>query len=218
MPRTSERISKRDIEVLEFIARHGVVSRSAISVWAKTAQTATFIRERRLREAGLIEVRSLIVEEPKLIAATAAGLRLAGHQHLGCARLSLSTARHDAAAAMLAARLERQGRAVLSEREIAVREQGQPARPLSARLANGRFHRCDLIAFDGEGSAPIAIEVELTRKKSERLDQLLRAWRRAVGKGQFRRVVYFCPKEMGPVVARAIERTQTDRAVKVREL
>ncbi len=218
MPRTSERISKRDIEVLGFIARHGVVSRSAIGVWAKTAQTATFIRERRLREAGLIEVRGLIVEEPKLIAATAAGLRLAGHEHLGCARFSLNTARHDAASAMLAARLERQGLVVLSEREIAVREQGQSTRPLSAPLPDGRFHRCDLIAFDGEDAAPIAIEVELTRKKAERLDQLLRAWRRAVGRGRFRRVVYFCPEAMYPVVVRAVERTRTDKAVKVREL
>lgn len=35
--RWSERISQRDLEVLEFIARQGVVSREAMAVWAVTA-------------------------------------------------------------------------------------------------------------------------------------------------------------------------------------
>ena len=46
-------ISRRDVEVLEFIARFGVVPRSAVATWALTGQTATLTREHRLREVLL---------------------------------------------------------------------------------------------------------------------------------------------------------------------
>ncbi len=46
----TDRISPRDIEVLEFIARLGVAPRSAVALWAGTARTVTITRERRLRE------------------------------------------------------------------------------------------------------------------------------------------------------------------------
>lgn len=35
----THRISERDLEVLEFIARYGVVPRSAVAMWAGTART-----------------------------------------------------------------------------------------------------------------------------------------------------------------------------------
>jgi hypothetical protein len=45
-----------DLEVLEFIARQGVVPREAVAIWADTRRAVTAARERRLREAGLVEV------------------------------------------------------------------------------------------------------------------------------------------------------------------
>ena len=51
-----ERISERDLEVLEFVVWFGVVPRDALAIWARTGRPVTFARERRLREAGLIEV------------------------------------------------------------------------------------------------------------------------------------------------------------------
>jgi hypothetical protein len=50
------RVTARDVEVLEFVARYGVVPRDAVAVWAGTARTMTWRREKRLREAGLLEV------------------------------------------------------------------------------------------------------------------------------------------------------------------
>jgi hypothetical protein len=50
-----ERISRRDLEVLGFICRFGVVPRAAVAIWAKTGRSVTLDRERRLREAGLLE-------------------------------------------------------------------------------------------------------------------------------------------------------------------
>jgi hypothetical protein len=54
--RRTDRISQRDLEVLEFVARFGVVPREAVAMWAGTARAVTAARERRLREAGLVEV------------------------------------------------------------------------------------------------------------------------------------------------------------------
>ena len=49
-----ETISFRDLQVLDFICRFGVVNRTAVQWWAETGRSVTLDRERRLREAGLI--------------------------------------------------------------------------------------------------------------------------------------------------------------------
>jgi hypothetical protein len=214
----SDRISKRDVEILEFIARFGVVPRSAVAIWAGTAQTATLNRERRLREAGLIDVRRGVWGEGKLLACTAAGLRVCARGDLRRARFSLASVGHDSMVAELAARLERAGDRTLSEREILARERASGERVFSAHLSGGRFHRADLLRASDDGSPPEAIEVELTAKGAARLDQLLRAWRRAVAERRLSRVVYRCPPGTRGVLERAVERTRTEAAVTVQEL
>lgn len=44
-----ETISFRDLQVLDFICRFGVVNRAAVSSWADTGRSVTLDRERRLR-------------------------------------------------------------------------------------------------------------------------------------------------------------------------
>lgn len=214
----TDHISKRDVEVLEFIARFGVVPRSAVAVWAATGQTATLTRERRLREAGLLEVRCGVWGEGKLLAATVAGLRVCGRGDLRRARFSLASVGHESAVAELAAALERQGQRTLSEREILARERAEGRRLLSAQLTGGRFHRADLIRAGEDGEPPEAIEVELTAKGQARLDQLLRAWRRAVAEKRLSRVRYLCPPQTRGVVERAIKRTKTGTEIAVEVL
>ena len=63
-----------------------------------------------------------------------------------------------------------------------------------------------------------AIEVELTTKGAARLDELLRAWRLAVGEQRFTRVVYRCTPRTRLFVEKAIERTRTAEMVSVQEL
>jgi hypothetical protein len=214
----TDQISRRDLEVLEFIARYGVVPRSAVATWAGTGQTATLTRERRLREAGLIEVRCGVWGEGKLAAATASGLRASGRGELRPARFSLASVWHDSAVAELAAALEQGGERTLSEREIEARERAEGKRLFSAQLSGGRFHRADLIRARADGTPPEAVEVELTVKGQARLDQLLRAWRRAVGEQRLSRVSYLCAPQTRKVVERAIERTATGKAVGVQWL
>src|SRR6266576_6680497 len=69
-------ISFRDLQVLAFICRFGVVNRTAVQWWAGTGRSVTLDRERRLREARLIEVYPPIGRSGPLLAVTARGLRL----------------------------------------------------------------------------------------------------------------------------------------------
>jgi len=213
----TDRISKKDLEVLEFIARFGVVPRSAVATWAGTGRTVTITRERRLREAELIEVSPGIGESGKLLVCTKLGLRLAGRSDLRLAQLSLQRVHHESAVASLAAALERAGNRTLSEREILARERSEGERILSVELSGGRAHRADLIRTMGVGP-PLAIEVELVAKGAARLDELLRGYRRAVGNKRLSGVLYCCPPGIVRVVRKAVERTSTEKVVRVEDL
>ena len=115
----------------------------------------------------------------------------------------------------MAAQLELAGRSVLSEREILARERAEGERVFSVERGNGSYHRPDLILLT---DPPEAIEVELTDKSARRLDELMRAWRRSVGRRQFSRVRYLCSSQALPYVVRAVKRTSTDLAVDIEPL
>ncbi len=213
----TDQISRRDLEVLDFVARFGVVPRNAVETWAATGKTTTSVRERRLREAGLVEVRCGVWGETRLLVCTRLGLRVLGRAELRPARFSLGALGHDCAVAELGARLEKGGERVMSEREMLAWERVAGGRVLSAELSGGRVHRADLAATR-EGGVPEAIEVELAAKGATRLDELLRGWRRAVGEGRLSGVVYWCAPRVVAVVARAVERTRTGGMIRVEEL
>lgn len=215
----SDRLSARDVEVLGFVARFGLVPREAVAAWAGTARTVTLARERRLRVAGLIDVGSEFWGGERLILATAAGLRRSGYRHLGPIRPCAASADHEAAVARLAAKLERSGARLLSEREVLACERSEGRRLYSVEVDGGRrFHRGDLIALAQDGAPPEVIEVELSAKGSERLDHILRSWRRAVGEGRIAGVLYRCSPSTLAIVRRAIKRTRTEDYVRAEEL
>lgn len=213
--RRTDRISQRDLDVLEFVARFGVIPREAVALWAGTGRAVTAARERRLREAGLVEVLPGVGDSGRLVLCTRAGLRACGRVELPLPRFSPATVVHSAAAARVAAQLEAAGRRVLSEREIFARERAEGRRVFSAELPSGRFHRPDLILL---GDLPEAIEIELTDKAARRLDEIMRAWRLTVAGRQFRGVRYLCSPRALPYVERAVSRTRCEICIEVEPL
>jgi hypothetical protein len=213
----SDLISGRDLEVLEFIARFGVVPRSAVSIWADTARSATIARETRLRKAGLLRIARAYGGQP-LALCTKSGLLACGRGELSTARLSSAAISHDTLVAELAAALERNGDRLLSEREILATERAEGTRLFSAALKGGRFHRPDLIRLAAGGGGAEAIEVELSSKGAARLDELLRAWRRAVLERQVEAVAYRCAPRTLRYVERAVKRTKTAGLISVEPL
>ena len=211
-------ISERDVEVLDFIARFGVVPRSAVATWAGTGRSVTGARQMRLRKTGLIVVSRGFGDSGPLLTATRSGLRACGRGELSPARISPALIRHESIVAGVAAAMERLGVELLSERQILAHERAEGSRVLSAAISGGRFHRADMVRVDRSGNALEAIEVELTAKKKERLDELLRAWRRVVGQGRVGGVTYRCPPHTRRLVERAVERTKTGGAISVEGL
>ncbi len=203
--------------MLDFVARFGIVPRSAVEVWARTKRSTTLARERRLRDAGLVDVCHGALGEPRILVCTSMGLRAVGRSDLRPARFSLATLGHESIVAEIAATLERQGERMLSEREMLAAERAGGERLFSAELSGGRAHRADLVRSMGVGP-PEAIEVELVAKAATRLDELLRAWRRAVAERRLSRVVYRCRPQVKEVVERAVQRTRTAGTIEVEEL
>jgi hypothetical protein len=184
-------------------------------MWAKTGRAVTAARERRLREAGLVEVLPGIGDSGRICLCTRRGLRAVGREELPTPSFSAATLRHSAAAAYVAAALERAGHRVLSEREVEARERAEGRRVFSAECRNGRLHRPDLVLL---GERPEAVEVELTAKSAHRLDEILRAWRRSIGREQFGRIRYLCAARALPYVNRAARRVRAEDVIEVESL
>ena len=65
------------------------------------------------------------------------------------------------------------------------------------------------------GEPPAIVELELTVKGNERLDQILTGWKVSVESGRFARARYFCaPAALGPVL-RAVARCDALLAIDV---
>jgi hypothetical protein len=205
----TDRVSERDLEVLEFIARYGVVPRDAVAVWADTAKTTTQTRERRLALAGLIEVSHPWDGVGPFVNATRAGIRACLLDELPVVRPSPSKLQHFAVCARLGARLERAGQQLLSERELRAEERAWGKRVHSIQLPT-RLHKPDLMQV---GEPPTPIEVELTRKAQGRLEEIVRRWRTAVDEERFQRVLYYCTSEVLPYVQRAVDRARAEEQV-----
>ncbi len=164
----TERITERDLEILEFVARFGVVPREVVSEWAKTGRAVSAARERRLREAGLIEVLPGLGDSGRLCLCTRRGLRTIGREELPVARFSAATLIHSATTARVGAHLERAGHRVLSEREIEAHERAEGKRVFSAECRSGRLHRPDLVLLGEPADTGSASDWGPTRPSSSR--------------------------------------------------
>jgi hypothetical protein len=211
----TDRISERDLEVLEFVARFGVVPRDVVARWAETGRAVTAARERRLRGSGLVEVLPAFGDSGRLVICSRRGLRAVLREDLPIPKFSPGSVRHTAEVARVGTVLEREGAKVLSEREILAAERIAGRRIYSASMSVRSFHRPDLMAVS---EVVEAVEVELTAKAPHRLDSILRAWRRAVMDRKMARVRYFCADVAADSVRRSIDRTKVERFISIHEL
>ena len=142
----------------------------------------TIGRETRLRKAESDPSRlAVLAISGRSRSARSSGSEPAAAANCAPRAVSAAAISHDTVVAELAAWLERGGEAVLSEREILARERaGGRACPLGALPSGRRPSRRPGSRRSSAASPQEAIEVELSTKGAARLDELLRAWRRAV--------------------------------------
>lgn len=212
--------ASRDRELVRFVGRHGAVAIEHVMAAQGIGQTMAYRRVAGCIERGLLERLPLLRDEPSLLRATRDGLVYAG-LGLPVAEVSPGSVEHWLRCADLGLRLEAEHgpEALLTERELRVAEQIE-RRPIASakvgELPSGhpRLHRPDLVLLGRE--PPVVFEVELTPKAPHRLQQLMRAWRRANWVAE---VHYLCaPGATRRAVERAVAKARAERRVLIEEV
>jgi hypothetical protein len=201
----------KQAELLAWIANLGAADAVAVGTHQECGVAEARARLAAAKRAGMLERHALLRGQPALYVPTRAGLRACGARRSLAARITAANAAHAATCARVAAWLERAfpGHEVVGEPVL------RQARPdsgldLSCTLpsygsARGhRGHRGDLAVLDRRGgAAPVVVEVELTVKAPERLEQICRGWARCRSVAG---VVYVAAPAVEQPVRRAVER------------
>jgi hypothetical protein len=204
----------RALEVLDFVARHGIVTIEHVMAAFDVGRTAGYRHVASCVEAGQLERVEFPFFESGFLRATRLGLRCSG---LGLSPVSASLVSlpHRLCCVSVALLLAEEfgGKEVLSERELILRERVEESFVCSALLPGRRRHRPDLAVLTDEGV--IAIEVELTPKAPRRLETIIAGWRDARCVTEVR---YYCEAGVARrAVERAIERVGAADRVRVFE-
>jgi DNA-binding transcriptional ArsR family regulator len=169
-----EVLRRGDLEALAWLAeQYGArvdQLERLLSCGPRTVQRALL----RLREAGLVETRRVLVGEPAWVIPTRAGLRAAGGG-FGVWRLRLGSLMHVAA---------------VNDVRLHVRERSPESEWVSERVLSRERgpgeHLADAVVITGDGQR-VAIEVELTVKSGQRIRAILGELA-----GRYDTVLYWC--------------------------
>ena len=171
-PRTV-RLAPRDLEVLGYAVRHGMVTPEQPATRFFGSPEAAKRRLRALEAAGLLVHDRVLLSLPAVVRATPAGACLAGCD-LAPASLDLARIRHNLALVDLSEQLlaAHPGSVWTTEREL------RRDRMRAARAAGGweRQRRVPDGLLRLAGGTRVAIELDLTPKRSARLGLLAGAY------------------------------------------
>jgi DNA-binding MarR family transcriptional regulator len=166
-------LTERDVEILRFAVRHGMVSPGQVATRLCTTTAMAGRRLRALEVAGLLRRDRVLTGSPAIVRATAAGARRAGCD-LPPASLDLARVRHSLALVDLSEELlaAHPGSTWTAERELR-RDRMRAARAgqmwqRRRRVPDGLLHL--------DGGLRVAVELDLTPKRSARLDTLAGAY------------------------------------------
>jgi hypothetical protein len=172
-------LTPRDVEVLRYVTRHGVCTGEQLARRFFAGSSAVWRRLRILEGLGLISRHRTWWQGPRVITATTVGNHL-GAVDLATAHLNLPELEHalsvvDLSEALLATH---PGSRWVTERELrrdairAHRADGMEPRAARVRTADGMLIM---------GERCIAVELDLTNKRTEVYEQLLRSYSGAKG-------------------------------------
>jgi hypothetical protein len=208
-------------ELLRWTARIGAVTADALALLQDVSVASASARLAAASRAKLLARHHLLVGQPALYTATAAGVRVCGVEELEPVRISVANAPHMLACARAAAALQRRypDHCVSSERELR-RDERHAGAPLAsavlARTAGERavLHRPDLVLWPPRGreGAPIAVEVELAVKAPRRLTEICRAWART---REIDGVLYLASPAAHRALTRAVEQAAAGERITI---
>lgn len=213
--RRGPQVTDRDIEILGWIGRHGVVTPAQVArhFFARDGGTigdsAAYRRLRKLHELGLIREDRTFWREPNVVRLTGAGARLADVD-VGPAKLVLAEVRHTLAVVDLVETLlanSAQDTTLRTERELRIerrRELTDGTRtPGRGRVPDACFSR---------GGKTVAVELDMTPKRMRDLEGILIAYLQE----RYARIVWYVLPRQVERLKEIVRRQRADDVVEVR--
>lgn len=209
------RIAQRDLELLDFIARFGFVSRLALM--KRWGEERALVSERlaRLARERLIAVREGEWDGDTLHLPTGAGARACGRAEL--LRPDDRRAERLALVATMAACEERLGKRVLSAREIVgmIRVDRYAGESLCVVHDDGRVEPPDMVLTNRYSRPPEAV-ILLESMGLDPLRELLRTWGRAISEKRFAGITLRCGADVIDVAREAVSMEGVEATATVR--
>lgn len=211
-------VTDRDIDILVWICRHGVVSPAQVArhFFARAdgtvGQWAAYRRLRKLEQLALIRHDRTFWRETSVLRLTSAGSGLANID-VGVARLILAELRHTLAVVDLVETLlalSPAGTTLRTERELRI-ERLRELRDGSRKPGTGRIP--DAVFVHPLG-ATVALELDLTPKRSKELDRILTAYRQE----RYNRVLWYVLPGQQQRLKEIIRKQLADDYVEVRAI
>lgn len=174
-PSTGPAVTSRDVEILRWIGRHGIVTPEQVAQkffsreGGQVGLGAAYRRLRKLRELKLLRSDHTFYMEPSVLRVTTKGAGLAD-AGVGPARLVMAEIHHSLAVVDLLERLLAQNkRATLTtERELRIQRRQELAAG-TRRVGRGRLPDA-ILTIAGK---QIAVELDLTPKRSNDFERIL---------------------------------------------
>jgi hypothetical protein len=207
-----------DTEIARWIGRLGAADVNHVRARFALRRTWAYLRLIELVQDGMLAQHRILYNRPALYVATRRGLRRHGLVGLGPCKISAGRFEHawqiaDAAVALAAALPDWR---LLSEREILWHERQRQKLLASVRVGSrgagiAALHRPDLALLSPQGRV-VAIEVELTVKKSAALTAICSGWARA---RHVDAVYYFASPTAAGAVTRTAKKTRAEDRLRV---
>jgi len=176
--------TKRDGEIIKFLARHKFATVEQIANYMKMGIKVTYRRLNKLKKNKYLRYEQIFAGKPGIYRPTLKGI-MAADVDIKPAKVVLGTYWHDLQVVNLALMFYSQGYVVETEREIMSKQNkgiGQ----------TGKQERIpDLVVTKNEKST-IAVELELAKKSPGRLNVILNYYAR---QRRYEEVWFYCQKE-----------------------
>lgn len=218
------RLTDRDLELLGFVAAHRFVLAAHVHEWIGADRSVAYRRLGALVDAGLLRYERIFHAQSGIFQITNGGLAVID-SHLPRPTIDLRTYRHEIGVVWLwlAARAKAFGEvdSLLSEREMRSHDQRSDvdgtrfAATIDGydRAGRPRVHHPDVLII-GPDRSQIALELELSMKGRQRLEQILLAY--AIDQ-RIRQVVYLTDQAgVATAINQAVEQLNLRDRVVVR--
>lgn len=186
-----EVITKRDLDIMRWINRHGFAGAGQVSIGFSMNQYTVYSRLRKLLVGGLLKYEKIIHGLPGVYWLTRAGVKACESPLSPIKAPVLGKFEHDLYLIGLSLQLENQyadinwitAREVLSERVQGIRERSEALRMMSVQLPDGLLVR---------KKQRFAVELELSVKGDARIKKIITNYTREIIAGNYAAVFYYC--------------------------